>query len=281
MCNAWCILRKCCVVLIQSYIKLYTTLYSVRFEILTVVLHSHQMTQWHFSEDQNSDCFTVYGRLFYMHSEHWLWICIVSYQEGKIRKCMFMWWQNGEHRCPSEGANSICLAHTGQIIAHYVFKQMLSLCTQKSTIQLAGLEKCSMCSARLFWYLINSCECQWTNIMCGLVEHDFSLLMQEFCDSFEICEIWTSQSGCCCCCCCCCLCCRFKTSGIWHCVKGQVAPEISRELMPFFFVRVLSVCLTLKFKALHSIKTSITVHAATQNHIPELLVFLRFRAVYF
>jgi len=64
----------------------------VSFEILTVVVPCHQMTQWHFSEGQNSDCISVYGRLLYMLSEHWLWICIVSYQEGNKRECMFMWW---------------------------------------------------------------------------------------------------------------------------------------------------------------------------------------------
>ena len=94
----------------------------------------------------------------------------------------------GEHQRPSERANSICLAHsppaTSQIIAYHVLKQRLSLCTQKSTVQLAGIDNCNMCSARLFWYLIDSCDCQWTNIMCGLVEHDVNLLMQEFCDSF-------------------------------------------------------------------------------------------------
>jgi hypothetical protein len=153
----------------------------VSFEILTVVLPSHQMTQWHFSEDQNSDCITVYGRLFYMHSEHWQWICIVSYQEGKIGQCMFMWWPNSEHQRLPEGANSIYLAHsppsTSQIIAYYVFKHWLSLCTQKSTIQLAGIDNSNMRSAKLFWYLIDSCDCQWTNIMHVLVEHDFGLVM--------------------------------------------------------------------------------------------------------
>jgi hypothetical protein len=51
--------------------------------------------------------------------------------------------------------------------------------------------------------------------MRGLVEHDFSLLMQEFCNGFEIREILISHS-------CRQRCwCRFKTSVIWHCVTGQ------------------------------------------------------------
>jgi hypothetical protein len=72
----------------------------------------------------------------------------------------------------------------------------------------------------------------------------FFVLMQELCDNFEW-NMWDLKFSQCCFClfvCCCCCCC--KLSGIWYCVTGTQA----------FFVQVLSVCLTLKFKALHSLK---------------------------
>jgi hypothetical protein len=133
-----------------------------------------------------------------LDSKYVLWSVLFSYQEGKIRECMIMFWQNCIHQCPFAGLNSISLTYshssTSQSRAHYVFKQRLKLCTQKLTIQLAGFGDCSMCSTRLLWYLIDSCECQWTDIICGRVEHDFSVLMQELCDNFEIFEIWSSHS---------------------------------------------------------------------------------------
>jgi len=33
----------------------------------------------------------------------------------------------------------------------------------------------------------------------------------------------------CCCCCCCCCCWGFKSSGMWHCVYGQVVPALMKD----------------------------------------------------
>jgi hypothetical protein len=72
--------------------------------------------QRHISGEHNSDFSTVCVRFFTctqnLDSEYVLWSVLLSYQEGKIRECMIMFWQNCIHQCPSAGLNSISLTYS-------------------------------------------------------------------------------------------------------------------------------------------------------------------------